>query len=164
MLRKSVLVGGICMLYSFGVEVQIPFALMVLVLSLAVDYSLEPYCWKALQSLERTSLIVLIFTFQAASLSHSPYFDSVYVEVFMVLINIFFLIYFLYGTRSYIISLFNKLRDILKGGKFRHIGSRIVIDSTVQMVENPLNKLSSTNNIRTAQMAENPMNKKSITV
>ena len=67
---------------------------------LALDFVISPYCWKGLEYLERVSLLVLLLTFQAANLSHSEYFNSMWVEIFIATINLLYIILFCAVTKG----------------------------------------------------------------
>eukprot|EP00942_MAST-04A_sp_MAST-4A-sp1_P010943 g10943.t1 len=142
MFRKSALVACICIFYSHGVAVQISFVLTVLTFFLALDFAVSPYCWKDLEYLERGSLFVLLLTFQAANLSHNGYFNPALVEVFMVVINAVYVLFFLYVIKSDIALFCDKVRNRLYNRLYTASDSHsnsVSLTGGVEMVENPLN-------------------------
>ena len=94
MLRKSAIIGCVTMFYSFGESFQITCILLVLVMCMATEFAINPHSTRTVRDLERTSIVVQVFSFIITGFYQSEYVPSVVVELVYFMLNIVFFVCF----------------------------------------------------------------------
>ena len=97
MVKKIVIVGVIYGFRMLGSTVQIPMALMMFCIFIALEYYYKPYAWLMLQNIERCSLVTHTLSFFLASLYAADSLQDgsmrTFLEVLIISINIVFVLY-----------------------------------------------------------------------
>ena len=104
MLRKTVIIGCITTLYSYGERVQVTAIQFVLVTCMSTELIIEPFAKKEARDLERLSLVIQIFSFICTGFFQSPGVNHVVLEILFFCVNAAFVGFFLYGVRGGIIA------------------------------------------------------------